>query len=530
MKQLITTAVLLFSMTVFAQVGINNTSPKATLDITAKTSGTKPEGLIIPQLTGDQIRAATTATPTPVYGSNQKGLIIYATVADSAPSGATANITTPGYYYFDGSVWQKMNGAAAGDTTNDAWINDTTNGLIKLGTKADGTARAAGADFVAKDNGQVGIGTSSPDASAALEVASTNKGMLIPRVALTGSTDQTTIPSPATGLLVYNIGSSGLSYEGYVFWNGLEWRTFNNSSSLSGTIGDINCNSVSITPNTYTAGIMYNGVLSVPYTGGNGGAYAAQTISSTGVTGLTATLTAGNFENGSGILQYIVSGIPSGSSPSLATFAINIGGKTCSASIGDSSNIATETSSAVMGALTLSNDNGKVGYGITATTPDGKFSIRIFVASGQSYGKANVQIRSNLGTPTITWTSSTFYANADASSNGVWELHNNATPFPVANEWCGTFNEGSSTMNRITTDSSDYGSVAFGDRGIGDGGRVEYRRYSWTSTDVNDKTLYEAYITMGSNNLSTIANTTNCPSGKCIGPKGYIRIVQVSSN
>ncbi|WP_346984040.1 hypothetical protein [Chryseobacterium sp. POE27] len=70
MKQLTTTAVLLISMTTFAQVGINNTSPKATLDITAKTNGTKPEGLIIPQLTGDQIRTATTATPTPVYGSN----------------------------------------------------------------------------------------------------------------------------------------------------------------------------------------------------------------------------------------------------------------------------------------------------------------------------------------------------------------------------------------------------------------------------------------------------------------------------
>ncbi|WP_346984382.1 phage tail protein [Chryseobacterium sp. POE27] len=162
MKQLITTAVLLFSMTAFAQVGINNTSPKATLDITAKTNGTKPEGLIIPQLTGDQIRAATTATPTPVYGSNQKGLIIYATVADSAPAGATANITAPGYYYFDGSIWQKILGSSSGDTTNDAWTNDTANTLVKIGTKADGTARAAGTDFVATDAGFIGIGTAIP--------------------------------------------------------------------------------------------------------------------------------------------------------------------------------------------------------------------------------------------------------------------------------------------------------------------------------------------------------------------------------
>ncbi|WP_042722473.1 hypothetical protein [Flavobacterium sp. B17] len=112
MKHLITTAVLLFSMTAFAQVGINNTSPKATLDITAKTSGTKPEGLIIPQLAGNDIRTATTAG---VYGTNQKGLIIFASSADTNPTSATANITTAGYYYFDGSIWQKI---VSGNTPN----------------------------------------------------------------------------------------------------------------------------------------------------------------------------------------------------------------------------------------------------------------------------------------------------------------------------------------------------------------------------------------------------------------------------
>ncbi|WP_374462042.1 beta strand repeat-containing protein [Chryseobacterium taeanense] len=548
MKHLFTAAAMFFSMTVFAQVGINNTSPKATLDITAKTTdGSKPEGLIIPQLSGSNIHTATAAG---VYGSNQKGLIIYATSADSSPTSATANITAAGYYYFDGTNWQKIstgntvstslasgnilvgsasnvatavsptgdvtisntgvtsigagkvtnshmasaaaltvkgnatnaassptdisagtdgyvlrrsgtalgfgtvatagiadgavtaaklnqmsatsgqvlgwNGTAwapttngvsatlnsgniyvgnasnvatavsptgdvtitnagvtsvdklkgktlsataptngqvlkyntttsawepaadtdtnttytgsasinlngtsfertalsgdvtasansntttiaanavtsakiadgtvanadlanmaaltvkgnatnataaptdiaagtdgyvlrrsgttlgfgtvdtagitdgavtaaklnqmsatsgqvlgwngsswvptASDNTNDAWINDTTNGLVKLGTKADGTARSAGTDFVVKDNGQVGIGTSSPDASAILDVSATNKGILLPRVALTSSTDQTTITSPATGLMVYNTATAG---------------------------------------------------------------------------------------------------------------------------------------------------------------------------------------------------------------------------------------------------------------------------------------------------------------------------------
>jgi hypothetical protein len=54
----------------------------------------------------------------------------------------------------------------------------------------------------------VGIGTSSPDASARLEVSSTNQGVLIPRVSLTSVTDATTIPNPATSLLVYNTNAS----------------------------------------------------------------------------------------------------------------------------------------------------------------------------------------------------------------------------------------------------------------------------------------------------------------------------------
>lgn len=73
-------------------------------------------------------------------------------------------------------------------------------------------------------NAQTGIGTSTPDASAKLEVSATNKGFLPPRVTLTSVTDTTTIPSPATGLLVYNNGSGGLQ-AGYYYWNGTSWST-----------------------------------------------------------------------------------------------------------------------------------------------------------------------------------------------------------------------------------------------------------------------------------------------------------------
>lgn len=70
---------------------------------------------------------------------------------------------------------------SSGDTTNDAWVNDNANSMVKLGTQSDGmTARTAGTDFVAKNTGNVGIGTASPNTYAMLDITSTNKGMLAP--------------------------------------------------------------------------------------------------------------------------------------------------------------------------------------------------------------------------------------------------------------------------------------------------------------------------------------------------------------
>lgn len=81
---------------------------------------------------------------------------------------------------------------------------------------------------------QVGIETTDVDTSAALEIdtdqfpAGSKKGFLGPRVQLTGSLDITTIPDPALGLLVYNIGTAGtfpdnVLADRFYFWNGSQW-------------------------------------------------------------------------------------------------------------------------------------------------------------------------------------------------------------------------------------------------------------------------------------------------------------------
>ena len=93
-------------------------------------------------------------------------------------------------------------------------------------------------------------------------------------------------------------------------------------------IASLNCNSAT-NNGTLIAGIRIEGLVNslIPYTGGIGSSHNGQTVSSTGVTGLTATLVEGSFANGSGTLTYTISGTPSAVGE--ASFAINIGGKTC---------------------------------------------------------------------------------------------------------------------------------------------------------------------------------------------------------
>lgn len=94
-------------------------------------------------------------------------------------------------------------------------------------------------------------------------------------------------------------------------------------------IGTLNCGSVAQTGRLYAGSpvIASNGVrLSISYSGANSGSYIPQSIGSTGVTGLNASLDAGTLSS-SGTLTLIVTGTPS--AIGTANFSLTIGGKTC---------------------------------------------------------------------------------------------------------------------------------------------------------------------------------------------------------
>jgi hypothetical protein len=69
--------------------------------------------------------------------------------------------------------------------------------------------------FAQKDN--VGIGTTTPDASAVLDIQSSNKGLLIPRMSLD---QRKSVNRPATGLMIYQTDEKA----GFYFYNGDDWK------------------------------------------------------------------------------------------------------------------------------------------------------------------------------------------------------------------------------------------------------------------------------------------------------------------
>ncbi|MFN4086519.1 MAG: hypothetical protein ACK4LB_11305 [Spirosomataceae bacterium] len=209
---------------------------------------------------------------------------------------------------------------------------------------------------------QIKIGDNSNviDPSLLIEVESTNKGVLFSRVNLASSSDQTTISNPKVGTVVYNLGSGGLSYKGYVFWTGSEWRGLNSTIISDGSVNLLNCSSSSLTPSSYVSGVPYSGVLTIPYSGSNGGAYPEEVLGP--VNGLTATRSSGNLQVGTGVLSYIISGTPTVSSPSTTVFNVSIGGSSCSVTVGQNTvlGIGQSAQGVYLMSVTQSQANPKV--------------------------------------------------------------------------------------------------------------------------------------------------------------------------
>lgn len=89
----------------------------------------------------------------------------------------------------------------------------------------------------------IGINSSgaAANSSAILDVTAGNKGILIPRVSLTSTTDVSTISSPATNLIVMNTNASITNGNGtgMYYYNGSKWVYLMAPSNGPGTSGEV---------------------------------------------------------------------------------------------------------------------------------------------------------------------------------------------------------------------------------------------------------------------------------------------------
>jgi hypothetical protein len=161
---IIISSMLLMNVQMYAQnVGISvdgsNPDNSAMLDVKSTT-----HGILIPRLNDVQRNAI----PSPATG-----LLIY-------------NTTTNRFNIYNGSGWYEIGSTFVSSTT----------GTTSLG---GGVA--------------ININGTAPNNVAMLDVSSTEKGVLIPR------TTPVSIPSPATGLIIYDTVTNNLAY-----YDGNDWR------------------------------------------------------------------------------------------------------------------------------------------------------------------------------------------------------------------------------------------------------------------------------------------------------------------
>ncbi|WP_326982422.1 hypothetical protein VUJ46_19915 [Chryseobacterium sp. MYb264] len=198
---------------------------------------------------------------------------------------------------------------------------------------------------------------------------------------------------------------------------------------------------------------------------------------------------------------------------------------TSSGTSGGNTNLAHLESIAVMGPLVATTDNGRAGYALQITTPDGKFSVRTFIPTNSAFSQVNLQIRNNTA------------SNVEIISNGhyLWSgaggYQQNQLRLPP-NAWAGDNATSSSSLIDATTGARIQTSSTnpyWGDPETYAAGMPEQRLYSWTTNSPTDKTFYKLYYMMGSSSPTSAGSVTTCPAGTCNTTKAFFTIEQITA-
>ena len=170
-----------------------------------------------------------TANGHQALANNNDGILNTATGSLSLWSNTSGDYNTASGYNALFSNTTGSKNTALGYNAN-VTANNLTNATAigynaKVGASNSLVLGGIGADVV-----KVGIGTTTPNASALLDLTSTDKGMLVPRMT---SAQRTAIATPATGLLVYDNDTNA-----FWFYNGTAWTRISPQTLLADADND----------------------------------------------------------------------------------------------------------------------------------------------------------------------------------------------------------------------------------------------------------------------------------------------------
>lgn len=280
--------------------------------------------------------AATNVSSSVPYSGGNGGPHNGQTVTSTGVTGLTATLTAGVFANGAGSLSYTISGTPTSSGTANFALNigGKTCTLTRIVNLPIGTISSLSCAN-ASNNGTLTQGSIAISVNSSIPYTGGNggtyNGQTVSSSGVTGltATLSSGIFSNGTGNLIYTISGTPLAggTASFALNIGGKSCTLTRTVLLLGTISSLNCATAVNSGLLVQGTIASNASSNIPYTGGNGGVYSAQTIQSTGVTGLTATISAGSFALGTGSLNYSITGTPS--SGGAASFTLNIGGKTC---------------------------------------------------------------------------------------------------------------------------------------------------------------------------------------------------------
>tara|TARA_R110002012_G_scaffold235004_2_gene408848 strand:+ start:1123 stop:2478 length:1356 start_codon:yes stop_codon:yes gene_type:complete len=227
---------------------------------------------------------------------------------------------------------------------------------------------------------QTGIGTTTPHASAQLEVSSTTKGLLIPRMT---NAQRKAISNPAAGLQVFVTDFDGGTF---LFYNGTGWKELLLTEARD-------------TPDAPTIGtaVPFNQQATVSFTApsSNGGSAITSYTATSSPGGITGTIS----QAGSGSIT--VTGLTNGVAYTFTVTAINAIGTSLASAVSNS----LVPQPIVLGAPTIGTavaGNQQATVSFTAPSSDGGSVITSYTAASSPGGITGTLSQSGSGSITVT--------------------------------------------------------------------------------------------------------------------------------